>query len=261
MPASGRKRLRLAAAPVRRTVAIRTLGTFDVFRDGTPVPLAAWQSKKSRDALKMLIAHRGRPVHREALTELLWPGASAGETASRFSVVLSRARSVFDPDWTFSQDYYLKTSDDAVLIDLANVDVDVERFLAFASAGLGIVRRGDRSSAEPTLRAAYDLYGGDFLEEDAYEEWSMPLREEARASFFAVAKTLGDLAVERRECDEAVGYYVRVLGMDPYAEDAHLGLVAAALSCGRHGEARRYYRAYVARMAELDIEPAPFPAS
>ena len=230
-----------------------------MIRDGTPVPLVAWQSKKSRDALKVLVGYRGRPVHREVLMDLLWPDSTPEGSASRFSVVLSRARSAFDPDWTFPQDHFIKTSDDAVMIDLANVDVDAERFLAFASSGLAIIRRGDRSTAEPTLRTAYDLYGGDFLEEDAYEEWSMPLREEARASFFAVAKTLGDLAVERRECDEAVGYYVRVLSMDPWAEDAHLGLVAAALSCGRHGEARRYYGAYVARMKELEIEPAPYP--
>ena len=242
-------------------MAIRTLGRFDVLRDGEPVPLGAWQSKKSRDALKMLIARRGRPVHRETLIDLLWPESSSADTGSRFSVVLSRARAVFDPDWTFSQDHYLRTSDDAVMVDLDNVDVDVEGFLAFASAGLTTVRRGARSTAEPNLRAAFELYGGDFLGEDTFEEWSMPLREEARATFLEVAKTLGDLAVERRECDEAVSYYARILSMDAYAEDAHLGLVTAAQRCGRHGEARRHYRAYTARMAELEIEPAPYPAS
>lgn len=256
-----RRRLRLAAAPVSRAVSITTLGRFDVLRDGTPVPLAAWQSKKSRDVLKMLIARRGRPVHRETLMDLLWPRSSTSESGSRFSVVLSRARAVLDPDWSFAQDHYLQSADDAVMVDLTNVDVDVERFLAFASSGLAAVRRGGRSGAESTLRAAYELYGGDFLEEDAYEEWSMPLREEARASFLAVAKRLGDLAMDRGDYDEAVGYFVRILSMDAYAEDAHLGLVMGALHCGRHGEARRYYRAYAARMAELEIEPSPYPSA
>ena len=260
-PMPTRKRLRLAAEPVPRSVAIRTLGRFEVVRDGEPIPLASWQSKKSRDALKMLIARRGRPVHRETLIDLLWPDSSVAESGSRLSVVLSRARAALDPDWSFAQDHYVQTSDDAVMIDLTSVDVDVERFLAFASSGLAAIRQGKLSSAVPTLRAAFDLYGGDFLEEDTFEEWSMPVREEARATFLAVAMRLGDLAAARREFDESVGYYVRVLSMDAYAEDAHLGLVEAARRCGRHGEARRFYRTYAARMTELEIAAAPYPVS
>jgi hypothetical protein len=30
-------------------------------------------------------------------------------------------------------------------------------------------------------------------------------------------------------------------------------------TAGRHGSARRLYRMYVTRMAELDVEPAAFP--
>jgi DNA-binding SARP family transcriptional activator len=58
----------------------------------------------------------------------------------------------------------------------------------------------------------------------------------------------------------AVNYRLRVLERDPYDEEAHLGLVATLSAAGRHGEARRFYRAYVARMEELGVEPAPLPA-
>jgi DNA-binding SARP family transcriptional activator len=50
-----------------------------------------------------------------------------------------------------------------------------------------------------------------------------------------------------------------VLSRDPYDERAHLQLVSALSAAGRHGEARRAYRAYSGRMAEIDVEPAPFP--
>jgi hypothetical protein len=35
---------------------------------------------------------------------------------------------------------------------------------------------------------------------------------------------------------------------DPYDEEAHPGLVAITAAAGHHGQARRYYRSYVAKM-------------
>ena len=46
---------------------------------------------------------------------------------------------------------------------------------------------------------------------------------------------------------------------DPIA--AHMARSVAALErAGRHGEARRRFRAYCARMDEIGVESAPFPA-
>ena len=50
----------------RARVSIRTLGAFAVLCDGQPVAGSAWQSRKSRDALKILAGRRGRPITRDA---------------------------------------------------------------------------------------------------------------------------------------------------------------------------------------------------
>jgi DNA-binding SARP family transcriptional activator len=57
-----------------------------------------------------------------------------------------------------------------------------------------------------------------------------------------------------------VRLYLRILDHDPYDEDAHLGLVDVLAVAGRHGEARRRYGVYTARMEELDLEAASYPA-
>src|SRR4029079_18655500 len=59
----------------------------------------------------------------------------------------------------------------------------------------------------------------------------------------------------------ATRYYLRILERDPYDEGAHLGLVAALVAAGRHGEARRRYGFYAAKMEEIAVEAAPFPGS
>ena len=101
------------------------------------------------------------------------------------------------------------------------------------------------------LEIAEEAYTGDFLEEDRYEDWAEPLRNEARAVYVDVLRALA-------EATGAGKYYLRIIERDPYDEPAHLGLVNAFEAAGSHGEALRAYQAYVARMQEIGAEPASF---
>ena len=240
-------------------VQIRSLGGFAVLRNGRPVPAAEWQSKKARDLLKVLVARRGRPAPRDLLAELLWPEKDPGKLPNRLSVALSIVRAALDPDKLFSPERFIISDKDSVALNLASVSVDVEEFLADADAGLDLERQGRVNEAHELLVAAEATYAGDFLEEDLYEDWSVPLREEARAAYIAVASALARAAVAARDHEAGIPHFLRLLERDPYDEGANLELVSALTSCGRHGEARHHYRAYVSRMTEIEVEAAPFP--
>src|SRR6266542_4141133 len=241
------------AAGVRDPVGCRAAGG--------PVPATAWQSKKARTLLKILAARRGRATTREFLMEALWPEEPPEVVGRRLSVALATARAVLDPDKRHPPGHFIVAGKDALRLELANLPVDVERFLALAAEGLALYRQGRSDQARAALQAAEALYEGDFLEEDRYQDWAEPLREEARAAHISVARALGELAASGGDHDAAVRYYLRILERDAFDEQAHLGLVAALQRDGRHGEARRQYRAYTARMVELQVPAAPFPAS
>ena len=151
---------------------MRTLGGFRVFRDGEAVPVSAWQSKKARTLLKILIARRGRPTPRDALMEQLWPGDDPLRLANRLSVALATLRAVLDPVKHHPPDYFVSTDREVVRLESAHVSVDVERFLAHADAGLAARRGGRTWEAHAHFEAAEALYAGEFLEEDAYEDWA-----------------------------------------------------------------------------------------
>jgi DNA-binding SARP family transcriptional activator len=240
-------------------VAIHCLGAFRLFRDGKPVPAAAWQSKKARTLLKILVARRGRSTTRDFLMEALWPQESPELLANRLSVALATVRAVLDPNKRHPPDRFIAGDKDAVRLHLEHVPVDVVDFLTLAARGLALQREGQEAGV--ALRAAEAAYAGDFLEEDPYEDWAIPLREEARSSYITVARTLAHNATASGDHDAAAGYYLRILEKDGWDEPAHLGLVRTLESAGRHGEARRRYRAYVSRMEEIQVPVAPFPAS
>jgi ATP/maltotriose-dependent transcriptional regulator MalT/DNA-binding SARP family transcriptional activator len=239
-------------APDDDTIAVTTLGGFAVMRRGHQVDPTEWQSKKARDLLKILICRRGRPVPREMLIEMLWPDESPERVGNRMAVALTTLRSVLGRD-----EEAVIADKTSVSLNLDVVDVDVERFLKQARAGLDM---SGASDSRALLRSAASIYAGDFLEEDPYSDWAVTLREEARAVYLTVARRLRDLAREDGDLDSATTYALRILERDPYDEEASLGLVADLAKAGRHGESRRAYRQYAQRAVELGLEPATFPA-
>ncbi len=238
----------------RPVVSIRTLGGFQVLRAGTPLPATAWQSRKARDLVKILVSRGGRPATREALMALLWPGEEPARVANRFSVALSTARLVLDPDR--GDTHGIVADADQVRLDPAVVDVDVLRFLADAKAALS---SGRPTTAVALLSAAEAAYAGDFLEEDPYADWAAELRENARLTYLQVASALAEHSAATGDHVAASRYCLRILERDCYDETAHLTVIRCLTATGSHGEARRRYRTYVQRMREIEVEPSPFP--
>lgn len=222
-----------ATVPPRAARHVRTLGGFAVLRDGVAVDPRAWQSKKARDLLKILVAHRGRPVHREALMDLLWPDGDPAALPNRLSVALSTLRSVVDASVVVAD----RT---AVALNLDAVDVDVETFFAHVAAG----REAEAEAA----------YGGDFLPGDAYEDWSVAVREQARIAYVTTARSLARAAERAGDADRTATLALRILEHDPYDEQAHRALVRALRAAGRHGDAAAAERTYAGRMAEIGLK-------
>ncbi|HWH24475.1 MAG TPA: BTAD domain-containing putative transcriptional regulator [Candidatus Limnocylindria bacterium] len=246
----------IESAPV---VAVSALGGFGVARRGQPVPLAAWQSRKARDLLKILVARRGHPLPREGLMELLWPEEEPAALGNRLSVVLSTLRTVLDPEHQFETDYFVAADKDSVRLRLENVEVDVESFLAKVAAGIDLHRRGEVAAAVERLSSAEAAYVGELFEEDPYADWAVGLREEARGAYVSTARLLAHGAAQGGDHDAATRLYLRILERDAYDEGAYLGLIGTLIAAGRHGEARRWYRTYGARMDDIGVEAAAYP--
>ncbi len=261
----GARRLLLEATGLQNvddeqpSVSIHSLGGISVIVDGTPVPGDAWQSKKARDLIKVLVTRRGRPVHREELMEILWPDDDPRRTANRLSVALSVVRSVFDAERDNAQDHYVVADRSTVRLATERVRVDLEEFHHEIEVATSAVRDGDDDLARSHFRRAESLYVGDLFEEDPYEEWIVAERELARSAYLDAARWLAADASSRGLASEAARFTLRVLQRDPYDESAHLSLVAGLTADRRHGEARRLYGQYCTRMAEIGIDAAPFP--
>jgi ATP/maltotriose-dependent transcriptional regulator MalT/DNA-binding SARP family transcriptional activator len=247
------------AAQPPAPVELRSLGGFEVLREERSVPLAEWRSRKARDILKVLVGARGARVVREQLLDLFWPDTDPERSGPRLSVALSTIRAVLDPARAHPPDRYLGTDRSSAWLHREHLKIDIEDFLAAADEGIRF-RDADPQRARAILARAEATYRGDFLGEDVYEDWAVATREQARATYQQVAAALAQLAAAAGEPLAAAGYLRRLIERDPWDERAHLALASTLAGAGQHGEARRAYRTYVARMQELEVEAAPFPA-
>jgi ATP/maltotriose-dependent transcriptional regulator MalT/DNA-binding SARP family transcriptional activator len=242
-----------AGAPI----FVQTLGTFRVIRDGVPVPRGAWQSRKARDLLKLLLTRRGTPMPREQAAEILWPeseSADPGTTLKRLNVMISTLRGVLDPTRRYPPAHYLVSESGALRLDHEHLTADVDTFLNLAA-------EAQRLDTAEHWRAVEAAYTGEFCADDPYADWATPLRDQVRLAYLQAAAKVAEAEAEAGQYEQAARLWLRLLELDPYHERAHLSLVQVMQRAGWRADARKRYHAYTDMMRELNLEPSPYPAA
>ncbi|TMK45663.1 MAG: transcriptional regulator, partial [Actinobacteria bacterium] len=148
---------------------IHLLGVFHVGVASRHVDDTAWRLKRPAALVKLLALAEGHRLHREQVMDRLWPDLDPKAAAANLRKAVHLARRALDQDegarWLRSEGDLLALPRDAW------VDVD-----AFDSAASDARRSGDLK----VYRAALELYTGDLLPEDRYEEWVGPRQDELR---------------------------------------------------------------------------------
>ncbi|HSJ70090.1 MAG TPA: alpha/beta fold hydrolase [Acidimicrobiia bacterium] len=213
-----------------RSVRISTLGRFAVEVNGEDVPASEWGSRRARQLCKRLVAARGWPVTRDELIDFLWPDeADMARLSARLSVQLSGVRRVLGGGVIADRQ--------TVRLDLDEVSTDLEDFY--------------KADDDAAIVASYH---GEFLPEDAYEDWSAGPRAEARMRFGLAARRLALRVAESGDHRRAALLARRLVDADRWDDEAHRLLVTSLVAAGEHGEARRAHDAWVAAMAEIGVD-------
>ena len=164
------------------------LGSFRVSVGSQTIEQNQWRLRKAASVVKLLaIAPRHR-LHREQVMNLLWPDLGKQAASNNLRRVLHFARRALDPA---AGSRYLASQDESlVLCPGGSLWVDVEGFQEAA-----VMARRSRDPA--AYRAAIELYAGELLPDDRYEEWAESRRQELRRTFLSLLTELAGLCEER----------------------------------------------------------------
>jgi predicted ATPase/DNA-binding SARP family transcriptional activator len=221
------------------------LGGFAVTAAGRHVPDEAWRLRRAKTLVKALALAPERRLHRERLVELLWPEGDPG--GNSLHQVLYTARRALDA----GDAVRLALHDDVVAIAGEGIWVDVDAFEERAADAR-------RSPSADAYRAALDLYGGELLPEDRYEDWVAPRRESLREAHLGLLVELAELYAEHGDTAAAVETLQRAVVGDPLHESAHRSLMRLFAGDGRRQQALAQYQQLRETLRrELAADPDP----
>jgi len=227
---------------------IHLLGGFSVSINDQIIHDTAWRRRKGKTVIKLLALAPGHRLHREQVLDQLWPDLDPAAAANNLYVVLHAARRVLES--TSVPTTWLTIMDEQlVLCPDGDVWVDVNAFEALAADAL---QRCDLHA----YRTALDLYAGELLPEDRYEEWAERRRDTTRSAYLRLLGELAQLHEASGHFAAAIDVLQRALTAEPAYEAAHVALMRLfALTNQRHQALRQYAQLCTDLERELDAEP------
>ncbi len=235
-------------------LAVHLLGPFHVAVNDVPVD--NWWSARARSLFGYLVTHRQPWPPREVLMEVFWPGSPPHASRNNLNVALHGLRQI------------LRTATDAPVIAYADgtyrihpqvrLWLDVDEFDAHVSLGRRAEARGESGRATQEYEFAAELYRGEFLADDPYEEWAALIRERLRLTYLDALGRLSDVCFAAGQYAACVNLCQRILERDSCREDAHRRLMRCYSRQGQSPLALMQYRVCAHALAdELGVGPEP----
>jgi len=155
-------------------LTVRSFGGLSVYFQGAPISIL-WESQKARLLFSYLLITNDQWVHRDKFIEMLWPGCDGNAGANNFKTTLSRLRKSFSGPRSINP---VITQGEAVRINIHDIEVDSSKFKLHAVSGIKLLSRGESKAARECLETAIDLYTGEFLPEEPFNNFIGNARKE-----------------------------------------------------------------------------------
>ena len=246
----------MTARPVLRA---RLFGRFEIFCNGEVVPLG--RNGKALAILKYLLAHRTRPVSQDYLMGWLWPESNLKK--ARWSLnsaihVLRRLLLSRFPSSSATVNYVVLEVGYYRLCPTVEVHTDVDEFDEHYEQGRRLQKEGRTEEAAAEYEKAIELYRGEYLVEDLYEDWTMVERERLSSAYVDMLDQLAAHYHEFGRHQESIQACLRLLKKDPCYENSHRLVMKCYACLGLLIRASHHYESYQRILQRrLGKDPSP----
>jgi len=202
--------------------------------------------------LRAVAQDPGVPVHRDVLTQAIWPDSRADAARRSVHVAISSLRHLLEPVGRRGQSLLLPRLGDSYMLALPGGSrcdlLDIEEELARARVAR---RSGDPAAERASLHRALSCYGGDLLPEDGSAEWVVAERDRLRLSVADAAEQLARAEAAAGDAGAAVEHARRALTFDPYRDSTWRLLIELHERAGDRSATHAARRQYEKVLVEL----------
>ena len=202
------------------SLQVRFFGHFEILCDGNAITLG--RSGKTLTILKYLLANRRRPVSQDHLMGWLWPESNLKRARWSLNSAIHSLRKLLDGCSsalstncvTLEDGYYHLSETVRIWTDVDELDERYEK-------GRRLEGEGRMPAAAVEYEKAVELYRGDYLIEDLYDDWTMVERERLSNAYMDMLGKLALHYIEIGQYQESIRCGYRVLEKDRCHEDSY----------------------------------------
>ena len=223
-----------------RTLQIFTLGPFGMAAGARGISVEKWQRKQAATLLKYLVTCLGRAVRQETLIEQLWPGVDEEQGRGRLKVTIYFLRRQLRA--ADMSEGILETVGKAYVLRRDKVWIDSQAFERLIAEGSAHQDRQCLDEALNCYEEAFQLYRGDYMEEDLYADWCAVERERLREVHSEMLARMADCHARQGHFAKAAQVCRTALVRDVCRENFHFALMDNLARLGRIDQAAAQYQ-------------------
>ncbi|WP_238655051.1 response regulator [Paenibacillus piscarius] len=230
-------------------VMIRSFQSLRFERSGQTLPGIRWRTSKAQELFAYLFHNRNRFVSKDTLTDLLWPDFNEKKASTHLYTTIYQVRQSLKQaelglqisNVSGGEGYTLETG--SVLVDSYEWEKGILTLDAI---------NADNYEEHQRL---FEFYSGDYLSDYDYL-WAEGERQRLRTIWLHHAMGIAEFYISSGRIPEALTVYQRVVQLQPFFEQGHLGLMKVYDSIGERSAVEdQYYILTDLLRRELNVEP------
>lgn len=234
------------------SLEIYSLGDFRAKVGGALVEDQRWLRRSAKSLVKLLALKPQHSLHREQIMDLLWAEQNAETALNSLNKAIYMARRALEPNLTKGSNsrFILTQKHHITLTAPGRFYVDVDEFERLASAA---IRNNDFEAGQKAI----ELYRGDLLIEDLYEDWVFARRESLRLLYRKAATKTAELFALSGEHRTGIDILKKLAAEDAADEIVQRLLMRLHTETGSKYQALKQFEQCRAALRALGLEPEP----
>lgn len=217
-------------------IMIRCFQSLRFERGGQPLPSIRWRTTKALEMFVYLFHNRNRFVSKDMLLDILWPDFTVKKAAAHLYTTIYQVRQCLKQGGIDELLISNVSGGEGYMLETGKVLIDT---VEWENGILNLEPIGAGNSAKH--QRLFELYAGDYCGDYDYL-WAESERQRLRTIWLHHAMGMADFFIDEGRIPEAVTIYQRIVQLQPYFEQGHMGLMRIYDKTGERSAVEEQYR-------------------
>lgn len=252
-----KKNLREKEAQRKTCVRVKFFGDFQISVGEITLSEKDFKTKKVSGILKYILSlDEGNGASREKLASLFWPDASSKAASASLRVALYELRKILAAGGLgFESESALLTErkEGFYVSDHVELDKDTDNFESKYQICQTLPTGKEEDMKR--LEEICQIYDGDFLGGQHYDDWAEVLREHYSSLFYEALSRLASIYISNAQYEQAERLLLRGLKLEPFNEKCCSMLVDVYRKSGQESRGEHFLQVFTQRYnSEMGID-------